>query len=58
LKVPVHGLGDVSLLAEAVHWVMSSDPAGMTDESLAEGPANDARECDEALVVLLRGICD
>ena len=56
--MPVHGLGDVSLLAEAVHWVMSSDPAGMTDESLAEGPANDARECDEALVVLLRGICD
>jgi hypothetical protein len=59
VKAPVRGLADIKLLAEALHWRLWSDPAGITDASLAEGPGNEVdAEADKVLAALLKGIRD
>jgi len=60
LRRPVRGLADIRLLAEALHWRLWTDPAGITEKNLAEGPSHadmDA-ESTETLAALLKGIRD
>ena len=58
LRRPVRGLADIRLLAEALHWRLWTDPAGITEKNLAEGPSHvdmDA-ESEATLAALLKGI--
>jgi hypothetical protein len=62
LAHPVRDLADIRLLAEVCYWIHWTDPAGLSgpnaDVQLADGPANEGSECDEALAALLRAIRD
>jgi hypothetical protein len=55
----VQSLADLKLVAETLHWELWTEPRGMTDASLARGPAHGIDErVVQALAALLRAIRD
>jgi hypothetical protein len=48
ISTQVRGLPDLLLLAETLHWELWTDPTGITDANLAEGPKNMFNEESEA----------